>query len=69
MKLDFRPKPLAPDANWLDRLEWVGEWLLSKVVWRSERYPVLSGMVTGFGISIGPVLIFVLIVWWNGHRK
>ena len=52
----------AEVRGWLDRVEWACQWLLSRVVWHSERYPFLSGAVTGLGISAVAITVVALVV-------
>jgi hypothetical protein len=68
----FKPKPLPPDANWLDRLEWALEWLLSRVIFRSDRYPLLSGMLTVLLLFPAVLIVATLVggaLWLLAHLK
>ena len=59
--LDLKPKPLKPDAKFLERVEYLFQWLVWKLVVYRPEYPGLSAMITSVRL-----ISFLLLIMGAG---
>jgi hypothetical protein len=60
--LDLKPKPLKPNAKVLDRVEYLFQWLVWKLVVNRPEYPGLSAMITSVRL-----ITFLLLIIGAGY--
>ena len=60
--LDLKPKPLKPDAKFLERVEYLFQWLVWKLVVYRPEYPGLSAMITSVRL-----ITFLLLIMGAGY--
>jgi hypothetical protein len=60
--VDLKPKPLKPHAKFWDRVEYLLQWLVWKLVVNRPEYPGLSAMITSVRL-----ITFLLLIMGVGY--